>query len=276
VDPREAARAREILEERAPFGIDVRIDVMHHLARETRHADGSVVGGRPDPGGVARLPEADVVAAAGTAAVEALEREVSELNRNGVRVRFVGDLARLSRGVRERTTSIDLNGQTCRVLSREDLLLHLCVHYCFHLIMGVPSLVQLIDLLIVTQVDNINWTAFEQRAISQRAAPYALAALTQAEKLLGARVPGETFARLTDATPKTMRHRVTQLDLSDILRRTQQKPLTSIRQRLMRGLRDRAETARWATDWHARLQVWKSALLFTRTDTAQMLMKNVE
>lgn len=182
----------------------------------------------------------------------------------------------ITRGVRERTTSIDLNGQSCRVLSREDLLLHLCVHYCFHLIMGVPSLVQLVDLLVVTQADNINWTAFEQRAISQRAAPYALAALTQAEKLLGARVPAETVSRLTDATPKTMRHRITQLDLSDILRRTQQKPLTGIRQRLLRGLHDRVETARWATDRRARLQVWKSALLFTRTDTARMLMKNLE
>lgn len=34
--------------------------------------------------------------------VEALERQIDELNRNGVRVRFVGDLARLSRSVQSR------------------------------------------------------------------------------------------------------------------------------------------------------------------------------
>ncbi|HSN70580.1 MAG TPA: polyprenyl diphosphate synthase [Steroidobacteraceae bacterium] len=39
--------------------------------------------------------------------VEALERQVDELNRNGVRLRFVGELSRLSAGVRARMRSAE-------------------------------------------------------------------------------------------------------------------------------------------------------------------------
>jgi hypothetical protein len=64
--------------------------------------------------------------------------------------------------------------------------------------------------------------------------------------------------------------------LDNILQRTQQKPLTTMRQRLWRGLQDRAETARWAADWQGRWQVWRTALEITKTDTGQMLLKRTE
>jgi hypothetical protein len=182
-------------------------------------------------------------------------------------------------GVRERAVETTLGGQPCRVLAQEDLLLHLCVHFCFHLIMGAPSMVQLADLLAVTQPPHshtptqpLNWPAFVKRAIECNAAPYALAALTLAQKLLSAPVPDAAFVALSSATPEPLRRRISALGLPDILKRTQQKPLTSVAGRIRRGLADRAETARWAADWKGRWQVWQTALNIANTDTGQMLL----
>jgi hypothetical protein len=175
-------------------------------------------------------------------------------------------------GMRERALEVDLNGQACRVLSCEDLLLHLCVHFCFHLIMGAPSMVQLSDLLIVTQIDQLRWPQFVDRALATRSTPYALAALTLAQKLCGAPVSEETIDQLARRTPDRLRRRIQQLDLIDVLRRTQQKPLTSIAQRIRRGFRDRAETARWAQDWRARWRVWQTMFNVFKTDTGRMIL----
>jgi putative nucleotidyltransferase-like protein len=176
-------------------------------------------------------------------------------------------------GVRERSIEINLNGQPCHVLALEDLLLHLCVHFCFHLVMGAPSMVQLSDLLIVTEIDQLDWPTFINRAIAARSAPYALAALTLAQKLLGAPVPAETIDQLARCTPDRLRQRVQQLDLIDVLRRTQQKPLTSISQRIQRGFQDRRETARWAQDWRGRWRVWQTMLSVFKTDTGRMILR---
>ncbi len=196
-------------------------------------------------------------------------------------------------GVRERAVETELAGHRCRVLAREDLLLHLCVHFCFHLIMGAPSMVQLADLLAVTygQTDasapttkphgrsierpystTVNWVLFTSRALESRAAPYALAALTLAHELLGAPIPTDALNTLSRATPPALRNRIASLGLANILLRTQQKPLTSILQRIMRGFADRAETARWAPDWRGRWQVWRTAFNVAATDTGQMLL----
>lgn len=175
-------------------------------------------------------------------------------------------------GVRERALLVAFGQRTGRVLAAEDLLLHLCVHFCFHLIMGAPSLVQLTDLLVVTRPGTIDWSILTERAINNRAAPYAFAALTLAHKLLAAPIPAATLAELNRATPAPLRRHVAALELADVLRRSQQKPLTTIPQRLQRGLYDRAETARWAPDWRGRWQVWRTALNVTRTDTGRMLL----
>jgi hypothetical protein len=188
-------------------------------------------------------------------------------------------------GVRERAVEAELAGQRCRVLAPEDLLHHLCVHFCFHLIMGVPSMVQLADLLAVTRKAvygrsiersyhpiTVDWAVFVNRAVDHRAAPYALAALTLAHELLGAPIPADVLSTLSRATPPALRNRIASLGLANILRRTQQKPLTSIPQRIMRGFADRAETARWAPDWRGRWQVWRTAFNVAATDTGQMLL----
>ncbi len=178
----------------------------------------------------------------------------------------------ITSGVRERSVVTDLAGQPVRVLSAEDLLLHLCVHFCFHLIMGAPSMVQLADLLVVSQKLRIDWPGFVVRATTVRAAPYALAALTLAHKLLGAPIPAEALTDLAARTPAGLRQRIADLGLADVLKRTQQKPLVTLRQRLTRGLADRVETASWAPDWQGRWQVWGTAFNVFATDTGQMLL----
>lgn len=175
-------------------------------------------------------------------------------------------------GLSERAITVALGKQQCRVLANEDLLLHLCVHLCFHLIMGAPLMVQLSDLLIVIRSNSVDWSEFILRTIARRAAPYTLAALSLSQKLLAAPVPESVLSQLMQYTPRPIRRHIMRLDLDTVLRRTQQKPLTSIPQRLLRGLQDRAETARWAPDWRGRWQVWRTALQVGRTDTGRMLL----
>ena len=174
-------------------------------------------------------------------------------------------------GVRERAVLEELAGYPCRVLSPADLLLHVAVHFCFHLIMGAPAMVQLTDLLVVSRSGRVDWQAFQQRAVAQRAAPFALAALKLAQSLLGAPVPAPVLADLAQATPAHIRQRIDRMDLTYILQRTQQKPLTTIPQRIRRGIADRFEAARWATGWQEWWQIWQTAVRVDRTDTGRML-----
>jgi len=175
-------------------------------------------------------------------------------------------------GVRQRAVEAQLGRRVCRVLARDDLLLHLSAHFCFHLIMGAPSMVQLADLLVVTVAGGIDWPVFVERARQRQASPYALAALRLAQRLLAAPVPDAALDELARATPGSLRSRIAQLGLADILRRTQQKPLTTVMQRIRRGFADRAETARWAADWRGHWRVWKTALHVGRTDTGRILL----
>ncbi len=175
-------------------------------------------------------------------------------------------------GVWERAETADLQHHPCLVLAPEDLLIHLCVHFCFHLIMGAPSMVQLTDLLIVSQVGTVDWPTFTDRAKEQKAIPFALAALHLAAKLLNAPIPEEVLNNLSQTTSPHLRGYILSLDLDHILKRTQQKPFKNLLERLQRGLKDRAETARWAESWPVRIQVWRTMLEVGRTDTGQMLM----
>lgn len=179
-------------------------------------------------------------------------------------------------GVRERAIPVTLAGQPAQVLAPDDLLLHICVHFCFHLIQGAPAMVQLTDVLAITQVEAIDWSAFCHQAITRRAAPYALASLSLGQKLLCAPVPSQVLAQLRLATPRLLRDRIDNLGLADVLQRTQQKPLTNLGQRIRRGFQDRAETARWAQDWRGRVAVWRTALAVNKTDTGQLLHQKLQ
>jgi hypothetical protein len=179
-------------------------------------------------------------------------------------------------GMRERAITVELAGRPCRVLSREDLLLHVCVHFCFHLIMGAPSLVQLADMLTITQDGSIDWPLFVTRSKTHQASGYILAALTLAQKLVGAPIPVPVLADLGQFTPPVLRRRISQFDLGYVLRRTQQKPLTTMGQRIRRGISDRLEIARWAPDWRGRWHVWQTALQLDKTDTGRILLQRLK
>lgn len=178
--------------------------------------------------------------------------------------------------MRERALAAQMGDQPCLVLCNDDLLLHLCTHFSFHLIMGAPSLVQLMDLPVVTQKLEIDWPTFIVRADETRAMPFVFAALSLAVRLMGAAVPADALREIEASTPMPIRQRIKELDLPDVMRRTQQKPLRSIIQRIGRGLADRAETARWATDWRGRWRVWQTAFNVAGTDTAQLILRRLE
>lgn len=175
-------------------------------------------------------------------------------------------------GVRERAVPAELRGQPALVLSDADLLLHVAVHFVFHLIMGYPSMVQLTDLLLLSRTDDMPWHDFVQRSAGQGAAPYALAALHLAEHLVGAAFPSHVRMELVSAVPSSLQHYIETLDLAYVIGRTQQAPATTLAQRVRRGIIDRAEVARWAPTWAGRWEVVKTALLVTRTDTGRLLL----
>ncbi|WP_420642950.1 nucleotidyltransferase family protein [Candidatus Leptofilum sp.] len=178
-------------------------------------------------------------------------------------------------GIRDRleTAVLTPNAPACHVLNPTDLLHHICLHFSFHLIQGAPSFMQLTDLLVITQADEVVWDTFLQRVAEAKSTGYVLAALTLAQKLVGAPVPANVLAKLAENTPPTLRRRIAQMDLAYVLRRTQQKPLVTLSDRLRRGIKDRIEIARWAPTLGEKWRVWQTAVQFTRTDTAQMLKK---
>lgn len=185
--------------------------------------------------------------------------------------RWFGLSVDITPGLFVRAVEVTLAGQPCLSLDPEDLLLHLVVHFSFNLIMGQPTMVQLADLPIVIERAPPDWSRFIDRAIERGAAAHAACALTLAKKLLGARVPEEVLSRLEQRTSRALRRRIPALDLEHVLRRTQQKPLNTLRDRLRRGFADRAEAARWAPGLRGRLRVWRTAVAFRRTDTWRRL-----
>lgn len=190
-------------------------------------------------------------------------------------------------GIRDRleTAVLAPNTATCHVLNPTDLLHHICLHFSFHLIQGAPSFVQLTDLLVITQKhqfqveerassnSEVDWDAFLQRVAEAKSSGYVLAALTLAQKLVGAPVPSPVLAALAQQTPNSLGKRIARMDLAYVLRRTQQKPLNTLGDRLRRGVKDRIEIARWAPTFGEKLRVWQTAVQIGRTDTAQMLRK---
>ena len=188
---------------------------------------------------------------------------------------WFGLKADITPGIKERTETAVLAPHLppCRVLGPEDLLHHVSLHFCFHLIQGAPSFVQLTDLLVITQANKVNWARFVQRVQQANTFGYTLAALTLAHKLIGAPVPADVLTQLADETPRRLRLRIEELDLAYVLRRTQQKPLVTLGDRLRRGIKDRTEIARWASTLGEKCRVWQTAVQFSRTDTAQLLRK---
>ena len=183
-------------------------------------------------------------------------------------------------GVFERAQPFPVAGNEARGLCAEDLLLHLCVHLAFHLIMGAPSFVQLMDMDVVLRKfadpEGIpfRWADFLGRVRSTRSAPFIYASLRLAGKLWGSPVPAEVEQQLSEHCPGPIRRYVGGLSLEDVLARTQNPPLTTIPQRLRRGLEDRLETSRWAVGLPARWRVWRTLFAVARTDTGRMILSS--
>lgn len=186
---------------------------------------------------------------------------------------WFGLKADMTPGIRERVETAVLANQPCNVLNPTDLLHHICLHFCFHLIQGAPSFVQLTDLLVIAQADKVDWQIFLQRVQEANTFGYVLAALTLAKNLVGAPIPETPLAYLAENTPPNLRRYIEQMDLAYVLRRTQQKPLVTLGDRLRRGIKDRLEIARWAPTLGGKWKVWQTAVQVSRTDTAQMLRK---
>ncbi len=162
--------------------------------------------------------------------------------------------------------------QGARVLDPRDTLLHGAVHAIFHLIMGKPMLLQLFDLRRLLEVfPDCADAELIERAHRVGAAGYLLAGLRLAQLAYAAPVPAAVWEGLAAVSPPRQRRQIAKLSLAGLWWQIQQAPLTSLRQRLMRGLHDRIVAARWARDGREVLRVWRSALVFTRTDTAALI-----
>jgi len=177
----------------------------------------------------------------------------------------------LTPGMWARSQPIELAGCPARGLAAADALLHLCVHLTFHLIMGSPSFVQLLDLAVFTQAATMDWDDFLARARELRATGYAYAAARLASQTLAAPFPPSVVAALAAASPRGVRAAAERLTAADVMRRTQRPPLRTIGQRLQRGVADRTETAAWAHSTAEWVRVWWTLVDVRRTDTWQML-----
>jgi Uncharacterised nucleotidyltransferase len=185
---------------------------------------------------------------------------------------WFGLRADITPGVRERSHPADFEGHTARALCPSDLMLHLCIHLSFHLIMGWPSIVQLLDLLWVgRRLESADWDALSRRAIDREVPGFIYAALRLARLELDAPVPAEVLAHLSEATAAGVRAHAESLSTADVMRRTQRPPLTTIRQRLTRSVRERAETARWAGTLPERLAVWRTLVDVAHSDTGKLI-----
>ena len=190
---------------------------------------------------------------------------------------WFGLRADISPGLWERSTAIDYRGHAAHALCPSDLMLHLCIHLTFHLIMGWPSLVQLVDVLMVSRIlTPSDWDAVVSRARERRVSGFIYAALRLAHTTLAAPIPAEVLQQLAMATPSRLRRHADTLSLADVMRRTQQPPLTTIGQRLRRGIADRSETARWAATFGQRLAVWRTLVDVARTDTGRMIGQKIK
>jgi hypothetical protein len=173
----------------------------------------------------------------------------------------------LTPGMWERSFSTLLAGQPARVLNPADALLHLCVHLTYHLIQRSPSFVQLVDVAVYASRVPVDWDDWLARARVLGASGYAYAAARLAVETLAAPIPPTVVRALAAQSPARVRRVAETLSLADVMRRTQAPPLRGLRQRLLRGVTDRAETSRWAhssTEW---LRVWRTLVDVSRTDT---------
>jgi hypothetical protein len=181
-------------------------------------------------------------------------------------------------GIWQRALPVTLHDQPAYRLSNEDQLLHLAVHAVFHFIMGALVFLQLYDICRVVKVWglSIDWEKLLLLSEQAGAQVFLYAGLYWSQQLYQAAIPETTLTTLAKQCPAYLLDYIHAFDAARILRQTQQPPLTTLPQRLRRGLQDRGEAARWAGSPMAKWKVWQTALAFHKTDTAAMLKKSFE
>lgn len=179
----------------------------------------------------------------------------------------------LTPGMWERSQLTTLAGQPARVLCPPDAMLHLAVHLTYHLIQRSPSFVQLADLAVFAERVPVDWDDFLLRARALRASGYAYAALRLAVEVLAAPIPPAPIQALRSDSPRSVRQVADTLSLAYVMRRTQAAPLRTVRQRLARGVTDRAETSRWAHSPAEWLRIWGTLVDVTKTDTWKLIRR---
>jgi hypothetical protein len=177
-------------------------------------------------------------------------------------------------GVWDRAVEIQLAGQPAYRLATVDLLIHLTVHAVFHVIMGSAVFVQLYDIgqVMVRWPDELHWNRLIELAGQAQAQPFVYAGLVWARSLYSSPVPNTVLGELRQDVPPNLVSYIHQLSAEELFTRTQQPPLTTLGQRLRRGLADRNEAARWASSFSERWRIWCTALAFHKTDTASLLV----
>ncbi len=189
----------------------------------------------------------------------------------------------ITAGVWDRAIGWELDDIPALALAPADNLLHIAVHFIFHLLMGKPALVQLYDIrrLLETHPDlpfdstPASTQGLLARARATGATAHLLAALRLAQTAYAAPIPPGWLDQLAAASPPNQRAQAETLDLDALWRLTQQPPLTTLAQRLRRGIHDRRLAAAWASNSRETLRVWQSALAFHRTDTAALLLRRL-
>jgi len=100
-------------------------------------------------------------------------------------------------GLWDRSCLVEENGVVFRVLSLEDLLLHICVHGCHHLLTAI-DLIPFCDLtkIIEKNADNIDWEKIIDRSILWGGQKGVYLMLLLARELLGAEVPDKILVEI--------------------------------------------------------------------------------
>ncbi|MCW5859339.1 MAG: nucleotidyltransferase family protein, partial [Caldilineales bacterium] len=183
----------------------------------------------------------------------------------------------------DRAVAWELEGVPALALHPADCLLHVAAHLIFHLLMGKPALIQLYDLRRLLEAfpdlafdrPSAGHPGLYTRAQTTGASAHLYGALRLAQAAYAAPVPAAWLQRLAADLPPGQRSRAEALDLPSLWRLTQKAPLTTIGQRLRRGLNDRALAAGWARDRREAWRVWRSGVAFHRTDTAALLRRRL-
>jgi hypothetical protein len=177
-------------------------------------------------------------------------------------------------GVCNRAVGIELEGQPAYRLATVDLLIHLAVHAVFHVIMGSAVFIQLYDIrqVITRWPGELDWNRLTELAGKAQAQPFVYAGLAWAKSLYSTPVPNAALSELQrHVSPNLVRY-IHQLSAEKLFARTQQPPLTTLPQRLRRGLVDRNEAARWAGSFRGKWRIWRTAVAFHKTDTVSLLV----